>query len=112
MNTDNINHSATKSSCMKSAAFVLFVSLWSISSACATRRYVRRQIAINNCVQVLNAIDRELRILDAAAEMDAERIGPTQSDVGRKAHQHTLYEMLLRLENRRETTEKIIEAKQ
>lgn len=104
-----MNHSAIKSFCLKSAAFVLFVYF---CSSCATRRYVRRQIAINNCVQVLNAIDRELRILDAAAEMDAERAGLKRSEIGQQAHDKTVYELFLRLNKRLETTEKINEAGQ
>jgi len=57
-------------------------------SGCATRRYVRQQIVINNCVQTLRAIDRESGILYAAAEM------------------------VLRLQKRNKTTQKINEAGQ
>lgn len=66
------------------------------TSSCATRRYVREQIAINNCVQVLKAIDRENGVLYAAVEMDAERSGPQRSEIGQKAYDKTVYEMFLR----------------
>ena len=81
-------------------------------SGCATRRYVRRQIAINNCAQAIRSIDRDLAVLNAAAEMDAERPSPQRSEIGRAAHDKTVYEMFLRLQKREETTQKINEVGQ
>ena len=78
-------------------------------SGCATRSYVRQQILINNCVQTIRAIDRDMAVLDAAAEMDAERSGTQRSEIGQKAHDKTVYEMFLRLQKRDETTRKIRE---
>ena len=96
----------------KLICFVLFVSSWSFLSGCATRRYVRQQIAINNCAQTIRSIDRDLAVLNAAADMDAERSGPQRSEIGQKAHDKTVYEMFLRLQKRNETTKKMIEAGQ
>ena len=96
----------------KLICFVLFVSSWSFLSGCATRRYVRQQIAINNCAQTIRSIDRDMAVLNAAAEMDAERSGTQRSEIGQKAHDKTVYEMFLRLQKRDETTQKINEAGQ
>ena len=82
-----------------------------VISGCATRRYVRQQIAINNCAQTIRSIDREIGVLYAAAEMDAERSGPQRSEIGQKAHDKTVYEMFLRPHKRDETTH-LVEAGQ
>ena len=83
-----------------------------VLSGCATRRYVHQQIAINNCAQTIRSIDRDMAVLYAAAKMDAERSGPQRSEIGRAAHDKTVYEMFLRLQKRDETTQKINEAGQ
>ena len=94
----------------KLICFLLFVSSCSFLSGCATRRYVRQQIAINNCAQTIRSIDRDMAVLYAAAEMDAS--GPQRSEIGRAAHNKTVYEMFLRLQKRNKTTQKMIEAGQ
>ena len=81
-----------------------------VISGCATRRYVRQQIAINNCVQTIRSIDRDMAVLNAAADMDAERSGPQRSEIGKRASENTIEEMLIRLQKRDETTQKINEA--
>ena len=91
---------------------ILIFTLCVVVSGCATRRYVRQQIAINNCAQTIRSIDRDLAVLNAAADMDAERSGPQRSEIGQKAHDKTVYEMFLRLQKRNETTKKMIEAGQ
>ena len=91
---------------------ILIFTLCVVVSGCATRRYVRQQIAINNCVQTIRSIDRDMAVLNAAAEMDAERSGTQRSEIGQKAHDKTVYEMFLRLQKRDETTQKINEAGQ
>lgn len=83
--------------------FTLFIAV----SGCATRRYVRDQIAINNCVQVLKAIDRDMAVLDAAAEMDSKCSGPQRSEIRQRVYDKAVYEMSLRLNKHRETTQKI-----
>ena len=87
---------------------ILIFTLCVVVSGCATRRYVRQQIAINNCAQTIRSIDRDMAVLYAAAEMDAS--GPQRSEIGQKAHDKTVYEMFLRLQKREETTQKINEA--
>jgi len=89
---------------------ILIFTLCVVVSGCATRRYVRQQIAINNCAQTIRSIDRDMAVLNAAAEMDAS--GPQRSEIGQKAHDKTVYEMFLRLQKRDETTQKINEAGQ
>ena len=89
---------------------ILIFTLCVVVSGCATRRYVRQQIAINNCVQTIRSIDRDMAVLYAAAEMDAS--GPQRSEIGQKAHDKTVYEMFLRLQKRNKTTQKMIEAGQ
>lgn len=89
---------------------ILIFTLCVVVSGCATRRYVRQQIAINNCAQTIRSIDRDMAVLYAAAEMDAS--GPQRSEIGQKAHDKTVYEMFLRLQKRNETTQKINEAGQ
>ena len=91
---------------------ILIFTLCVVVSGCATRRYVRQQIAINNCAQTIRSIDRDMAVLYAAAKMDAERSGPQRSEIGRAAHDKTVYEMFLRLQKRNETTKKTIEAGQ
>jgi len=86
---------------------ILIFTLCVVVSGCATRRYVRQQIAINNCAQTIRSIDRDMAVLNAAAEMDAS--GPQRSEIGQKAHDKTVYEMFLRLQKRDETTRKIRE---
>ena len=51
-----------------------------------------------------------MAVLNAAADMDAERSGPQRSEIGRVAHDKTVYEMFLRLQKRNETAQKINEA--
>jgi hypothetical protein len=87
----------------------LFFCVISLLPGCATRRYVREQIAINNCVQTLRAIERENGVLYAAVEMYAERPGPQRSEIGRVAHDLTVYDMCERLNKLEETTRKIRE---
>ena len=88
---------------------ILIFTFCVVISGCATRRYVRQQIAINNCAQTIRSIDRDMAVLYAAAKMDAERSGPQCSEIGRAAHDKTVYEMFLRLQKRDETTRKIRE---
>jgi hypothetical protein len=86
----------------------LFFCVISLLPGCATRRYVREQIAINNCVQTIRAIDRESGILYAVVE----RSGPQRSEVGKRASENTIEEMLIRLQKRNEITQKINEVGQ
>ena len=88
---------------------LMIFTLCIMLSGCATRRYVRQQIAINNCAQTIRAIDRDMAVLYAAAKMDAERSGPQRSEIGQKAHDKTVHEMFLRLQKRDETTGEIRE---
>lgn len=60
----NLNQASRKTLC-----FVLFISLWSLSSSCASRRYVRQQIQLNNCTQTVRAMEREQAILYATEDV-------------------------------------------
>ena len=77
------------------------------TSSCATRRYIRRQIAINNAVQTIRALDRESSILYATD--DYFHTSVEKSEVGEKAHEQTVYEMSIRLDKRDNTTKQIKE---